>query len=105
MSTVKFSFENREFPSLEEMTDVLLHEANEQIIRIDMGNMANTNDNRNYVKWRLLHLQYYFGNVTPMKVKSTYNSLWSQLYRLEHQDEYRHPYLKKLLEKVQHANL
>ncbi|ERI10003.1 hypothetical protein [Aneurinibacillus aneurinilyticus] len=105
MTTKKFSFESREFSSLEEMTDALLHEANEQIVRIDIGNVSNVNENRNYVKWRLLHLQYYFGDIIPIQIKSTYNSLWSQLYRLEHQDEYRHPYLKSLLEKIKNANV
>jgi hypothetical protein len=105
MNTKKLSFENRNFSSFEEMVDTLLHEANEQIIRIDIGGMKNNKDNRNYAKWRLLHLQYYFGDTIPASIKSTYNSLWSQLYRLEHQDEYRHPYLKKLLEQIRHANL
>lgn len=105
MTTNKFSFEKRDFSSLEEMVDTLLHEANEQIIRIDIGQTDNTNEHRNYVKWRLLHLQYFFGDTVPSAVRSTYNSLWSQLYRLEHQDEYKHPYLKRLVEQVQHAKL
>ncbi|MBN6188376.1 hypothetical protein JQN58_16100 [Aneurinibacillus sp. BA2021] len=105
MMTSKFSFEKRDFSSLDEMVDALLHEANEQIIRIDVGQVKNTSEHRNYIKWRLLHLQYFFGDTVPSNVRSTYNSLWSQLYRLEHQDEYRHPYLKKLVEQAQHAAL
>ncbi|WCK55864.1 hypothetical protein PP175_08040 [Aneurinibacillus sp. Ricciae_BoGa-3] len=98
MSNHKFSYENNIFSSLEEMTDILLHEANEQIILIDIGDMPNNGPVRNYIKWRLLHLQYYFKEQIPNEIRSTYNSLWSQLYRLEHQDEYRHPYLKQVME-------
>lgn len=100
MTTKKFSYENRNFASLQEMTEVLLHEVNEQIIRIDMGVLTNTPESRNYSKWRLLHLQFYFGDMVPEVYRSTYNSLWSQLYRLEHQDTFRHPYLKHILEKL-----
>ena len=100
MTTKKFSYENRHFVSLQEITEVLLHEVNEQIIRIDMGVIANTPENRNYSKWRLLQLQFYFGDNVPEIYRSTYNSLWSQLYRLEHQDAFRHPYLKQALEQL-----
>ncbi|BAU29212.1 hypothetical protein DFP93_11724 [Aneurinibacillus soli] len=100
MNTKKFSYENRHFSSLQEITEVLLHEVNEQIIRIDIGVIKNTSENRNYSKWRLLQLQFYFADTVPEEYRSTYNSLWSQLYRLEHQDTFRHPYLKILLEQL-----
>jgi hypothetical protein len=97
MKPLRLKYEQQTFANLEEMTETLLHEANEQIIRIDMGELSNSCEERNYAKFRLMHLQRSFCDVVPMEFRSTYNSLWSQLYRLEHQCNYKHPYLKQLL--------
>ncbi|WP_257008288.1 hypothetical protein [Bacillus sp. FJAT-45350] len=95
---IRLKYEERTFNSLEEMTEVLLHESNEQLIRIDIGQIENLNVERNYAKWRLMHIQRSHQDRTlSHKYRSTYNSLWSQLYRLEHQGEYRHPYLDDLI--------
>ncbi|WP_245590437.1 hypothetical protein [Aneurinibacillus terranovensis] len=75
METEKFLYESKEFASLQEMSESLLHEANQQIIRIDMGELPNTAEVRNYIKWRLLHLQYHFNDKIPHELRTTYNSL------------------------------
>lgn len=93
-------FENREFSCLTDMIETLLHEANRQIVQIDVGQKKNTATERAYAKWRLLHLQKCFGEYIPEEYRSTYNSLWSHVYRLEHQVGYRHPYIIYLLEKI-----
>ncbi|ANB57824.1 hypothetical protein GFC29_608 [Anoxybacillus sp. B7M1] len=97
MNQPQFKYEQRTFKHLFEMSETLLHEANEQLIRIDIGQLPNDVDARNYVKFRLMHLQRSFGESVPIEFRSTYNSLWSQLYRLEHQADYRHPYIQQLL--------
>lgn len=100
MNDCGFIFEDRNFASFDEMAEALLHEANERIVRIDLGKISNTQEERAYVKWRLIHLQAYFQQSTPNRYRSMYNSLWSQLYRLEHAVNYRHPYTVYLLERV-----
>jgi hypothetical protein len=93
-------FEGRRFSGFTEMVEILLHEANEQIVKIDMGKRKNTYEERAYAKWRLLHLQHCFGECVPEEYRKIYNSLWSHVYRLEHQVDYRHPYTVYLLEKL-----
>ncbi|MCP1356477.1 hypothetical protein [Aneurinibacillus migulanus] len=93
-------FDSQEFSCFHSMVEALMHEANEQIERIDVGDKKNTDSERMYARWRLQHLQQCFGECVPDVYRSTYNSLWSQLYRLEHQAGYRNPYVVYLLEKV-----
>ncbi|BAU29012.1 hypothetical protein DFP93_103139 [Aneurinibacillus soli] len=93
-------YEGREFTNKTEMIFTLLHEANEQIIRIDIGELPNGIDERNEAKFRLLHIQSCFGSCIPQEYRDIYNSLWSQMYRLEYQVGYRHPHLKELLENL-----
>ncbi|ERI09686.1 hypothetical protein [Aneurinibacillus aneurinilyticus] len=93
-------FDSQAFSCFDNMVETLMHEANEQIVRIDTGDKKNTNLERMYARWRLQHLQQCFGECVPGVYRSTYNSLWSQLYRLEHQAGYRNPYVVYLLEKV-----
>ena len=75
----------------------LLEEANRQIIKLDLGRCENNVLHRNYVRFRLIHLQHHFGDHIPVKFRDVYNSLWSHLYRLEHQSGYENPYLRELL--------
>ncbi|MBN6187605.1 hypothetical protein JQN58_11815 [Aneurinibacillus sp. BA2021] len=93
-------YEKEQFSCFDSMTETLLHEINQQIVRIDIGEKENTEEERSYAKWRLIHLQQCFGDCVPERYRSTYNSLWSQLYRLEHQKNYRHPYVSYLIEKI-----
>lgn len=90
-------FNRHSFASEEEMCDVLLIEANEQLIKIDLGQLENCSEIRNEIRWKLMHLQRVFKDNTPVKYRSTYNSLWSQLYRLDHQDIHKRPLLQELL--------
>lgn len=92
-----FVFEHKQFKTLEEMVEKLLHEANEQIVKIDMGYVENDKKERNFIRWRLQHLEYHFKEKIPAVYKTTYNSLWSQLYRLEHQCDCRSAYLHHIL--------
>lgn len=100
MNVVRLKFEKCEFANLDEMATVLLNEANERIVLIDIGELENNRDNRNYAKFRLMHLQRSFQGHTHEEFRSIYNSLWSQLYRLEHQGNYSNPYLKTLLDRL-----
>lgn len=77
--------------------EVWLHEANEIILKIDMEELRNNHQNRNYAKWRLTAIQRYYNNQIDEQFRSMYNSLWSQLYRLEHSANFTHPYIKTLL--------
>ncbi|WP_240468847.1 hypothetical protein [Anoxybacillus sp. MB8] len=97
MKHPRLKYEQRTFAHIDEMAETLLHEANEQLVRIDMGLLPNDVPSRNYAKFRLMHLQRSFGEHIPISFRSTYNSLWSQLYRLEHQGDYKHPYIQQLL--------
>ncbi|BAU26384.1 hypothetical protein DFP93_11462 [Aneurinibacillus soli] len=93
-------YDGRYFQSHQEMIETLLHEINKQIIRIDMGDLQNRLDHRNYIRFRLVHLQHVFNNIPPQQYRSTYNSLWSHLYRLEHLSTGHGAYLRGLLEKL-----
>lgn len=93
-------YEGREFTSKKEMICTLLHEANEQLIRIDMGKLPNSITERNQAKFRLLHIQGCFDSCIPQEYRNMYNSLWSQVYRLEYETGYRHPYLKEIWENI-----
>ncbi|WLR51421.1 hypothetical protein LC040_00515 [Bacillus tianshenii] len=77
-----------------------LHEVNEIILKVDMGELPNKEEYRKFAKWRLSAVERYFNNKIDHKFKSTYNSLWSQLYRLEHSAEFEHPYIKTLIEQL-----
>lgn len=96
-------YDGRYFQSGQEMIETLLHEANKQIIRIDIGDLPNRLQHRNYIRFRLVHLQHVFNNIPPQQYRSTYNSLWSHLYRLEHLSPGHGAYLRGLLEKFIHA--
>jgi len=100
MQEIRLKFEKCEYKSLEEMTTALLNEANERIIRIDLGQINNSKEERNYTKFRLMHLQRSYDGQVDERYRSIYNSLWSQVYRLEHQGNYTNPYLKTLLERL-----
>ncbi|BAU25984.1 hypothetical protein DFP93_13320 [Aneurinibacillus soli] len=100
MNDFGFIFEGRNFASFDEMAETLFHEANERIVRMDIGEIQNTQEERAYIKWRLVHMQACFQKEIPDRYRSIYNSLWSQLYRLEHEVNYRHPYAVYLLERV-----
>lgn len=93
-------FENRNFGNFYEMVETLLNEASKQVVRIELGEIQNTHKERIYIKWRLVHLQACFQCSIPGRYRPLYNSLWSQLYRLEHASNYRHPYTIYLLEQV-----
>lgn len=101
MKEVRLKFENGVYETLDEMAASLLNEANERIVLIDIGEIKNNREERNYAKFRLMHLQRSFHGKVHEQYRSIYNSLWSQLYRLEHQGNYSSPYLKSLLEKLQ----
>ncbi|OEH92804.1 hypothetical protein [Bacillus solimangrovi] len=100
MEDMNLKYKDRIFVSIEQLSETLLHEINEQILYIDMGEKKNTHDQRNQAKFLLMHLQRAYKGTVPTQYRSTYNSLWSQLYRLEHQDEFKHPYLKTLFDKI-----
>ncbi|MFE8703015.1 hypothetical protein ACFYKX_20610 [Cytobacillus sp. FJAT-54145] len=102
---VRLKFEHEEFLSLEEMTIKLLNDANERIIRIDLGELPNEREERNYAKFRLMHIERCYEGHVHESYRSIYNSLWSQLYRLEHQGNYTNPYLKTLLERLRTVKL
>lgn len=94
-----FVFDQKQFTTLEEMAETLLHEVNEQIVKIDMGYISNDRKERNLIRWRLQHLEHHFQGKIPELYKTTYNSLWSQLYRLEHETDCRHAYMHHILSK------
>ncbi|WCN37980.1 hypothetical protein [Aneurinibacillus uraniidurans] len=96
-------YDGQYFQNQQKMIETLLHETNEQIIRIDMGDLPNRLEHRNYIRFRLVHLQHVFGNIPPQQYRSTYNSLWSHLYRLEHLSPTHGAYLRGLLEKFLEA--
>lgn len=100
MNDFGYIFEDRNFASFDEMAETLFYEANEQIIRMDRGEIENTQKERAYIKWRLVHMQSCFQKEVPNRYRSLYNSLWSQLYQFEHKVNYRHPYAVYLLERV-----
>lgn len=96
-----FIFMIDNFLQFEAMIEQLLHEANEHIVRIDTGEIVNNREERNYVAWRLNRISHYQGHPFFEKIKSTYNSLWSHLYRLEHTAGFVHPLVKKFLKEHQ----
>lgn len=98
------SFEGRTYTSPYEMTQDLLEQANEKIIRIDLGKLPNSPEERLRIKLWLMQIDRCVEVEYPIEVKAIIGSVWSQLYRLEHQDDYIHPYLSKILEKIQHDN-
>jgi hypothetical protein len=100
MRDEKLVYEGRRFSNEKEMINTLLHEANKKILEIDMGKCQNNIQERNKAKFMLIHLQHHFGECIPHEVRQVYNSLWSQMYRLEYESGYRHPYVKELLEKL-----
>ncbi|UII56204.1 hypothetical protein LS684_01480 [Cytobacillus spongiae] len=100
MMKIRLKFEGLEYRSLDEMANNLLHEANERIIRIDLGEFENDRETRNYAKFRLMHLSRSFDGHIPEEFRSMYNSLWSQLYRLEHQGKYTNPYLSQIMDRI-----
>lgn len=100
MNEVRLKFEKCEYASLDEMAATLLNEANERIVLIDLGELENSREVRNYAKFRLMQLERSFQGEIYEEYRSIYNSLWSQLYRLEHQGNYSNPYLKSLLDKL-----
>ncbi|WP_096199014.1 hypothetical protein [Bacillus sp. FJAT-45350] len=95
-----YRFQDRTFSTNVEMVEVLLHEANERIIKIDIGEYENNRLNRNYAVWRLNNLQKNVSESFFIGYKSTYNSLWSQLYRLEHLSGDGHPYIDYIRKKL-----
>ncbi|HHY73062.1 MAG TPA: hypothetical protein GX497_07535 [Bacillus bacterium] len=100
MKQVRLKYENVEYGSLEEMASALLNEVNEQIVRMDLGDIQNSREERNYAKFRLMHLERSFQGEIHEQYRSIYNSLWSQLYRLEHQCNDANPLLKILIERL-----
>lgn len=100
MNEVRLKFEKIEYANLDEMATALLNEANERIILIDIGEVENNRDERNYIKFRLMQLERSYQGEIHEKYRSIYNSLWSQLYRLEHQGNDSNPYIKALLERL-----
>lgn len=97
MNNSHLKFNRRSFSTYNEMCDILLTESNEHLLKIDLGELENCLEERNEIRWRLMHLQRVFEGNTPVEYRSTYNSLWSQLYRLDHQDEHKSPIIKELL--------
>ncbi|MEH6941963.1 hypothetical protein [Bacillus sp. JJ722] len=89
-------YEGQEFISENDMAEVLLNQANERVVRIDMGEYPNTQEERNYIKFRLMHLQRTLSKNVFVEVRPVFNSIWSQLYRLEHQCQFKHPFLEKI---------
>lgn len=96
MQNESFVYDEITFLSEEKMITSLLEDANRQLIKIDLGHCENNVICRNYVKFRLVHLQHHFGDYIPVKFRDVYNSLWKHLYRLEYASGYRHPYLEEL---------
>ncbi|MGE7604884.1 hypothetical protein ACQKL5_20820 [Peribacillus sp. NPDC097675] len=97
-------FEGRTYASTYEMIQSLLEQANEKIIRIDLGEVPNSPDERIFIKLWLLQIDRCGEEGIPMEVKARIGSVWSQFYRLEHQEDYIHPYLSKMLEQIQNDN-
>lgn len=104
MNPLCLRFEGREFSSLQEMIDTLIGEANERVIRIDLGEVDNIAQERLYIKIRLMHIERCDDEDLPKEIKAIMSSIWSQLYRLEHQETYVHPYLLKILEQIRNGN-
>lgn len=104
MNPICLKFEGREFPTIIEMIETLLEEANERIVRIDLGEFNNDLSERNYIKFRLLHIQRSMNDLVPKDTRSIFNSVWTQLYRLEHQGNHVNPYLSKILEQIQNGS-
>lgn len=78
----------------------LLQEANFIIIQIDNGNLENSRENRNYATWRLQRVEKNINQLCEKKLRQMSNSLWSQLYRLEHAQGDLHPLILKLRESI-----
>lgn len=97
-------YDGRTFSSEEQMIVSLLEEANRQIIKLDLGRCENNIFHRNYIKFRLVHLQCHFGDYIPVRFRDIYNSLWSHPYRLEYQSGYQNPYLRELLTHLVNQN-
>ncbi|MGE7782132.1 hypothetical protein ACQKL0_19750 [Peribacillus sp. NPDC097264] len=97
-------FEGKTYASTYEMTQVLLEQANEKIIRIDVGERPNTPKERLPIKLWLLQIDRCVEENITLETKAIIGSVWSQFYRLEHQEDYIHPYLSKTLEQIQNAN-
>lgn len=97
-------FEGRTYASTYEMIQVLLEQANEKIIRIDLGEVPNSPEERLFIKLWLLQIDRCGEEELPLEVKARLGSVWSQFYRLEHQEDYIHPYLSKILEQIQNDN-
>lgn len=93
----RLKYEGLEFHNEHDMVETLLNQANEKLIRIDLGEFPNDQEERGYIKFRLMHIERVVTKQTMLEVRAMYNSLWSQLYRLEHQCQYTHPYLDKIL--------
>ncbi|WP_042352513.1 hypothetical protein [Bacillus massiliigorillae] len=89
-------YEGQEFISEVDMAEILLNEANERVVGIDMGEFSNSQGERNYIKFRLMHLQRTLSQSVSTEVRPIFNSIWSQLYRLEHQCQFKHPFLEKI---------
>lgn len=104
MKEVRLKFENYEYTNLDEMATALLNEANERIVLIDLGERENNREERNYAKFRLMQLERSFQGEIQEKYRAIYNSLWSQLYRLEHQGNDSNPYLKTLLDRLHYKD-
>ena len=64
-----FVFDQKQFTTLEEMAETLLHEVNEQIVKIDMGYISNDRKERNLIRWRLQHLEHHFQGKSPNCIK------------------------------------
>lgn len=93
-------FEGEIYTSVQEMASALLEQANERIIRIDLGEVPNQSAERLCIKLRLMHIERYKDEGLPKKTMEAIGSLWSHLYRLEHQEEYIHPYLLRIMERI-----
>ncbi|WP_017753923.1 hypothetical protein [Calidifontibacillus oryziterrae] len=97
---MKFRYHDRLFNSEQELMQILLAEASEQLKKIDHKLLHNINEHRIQIKFRLRAVGNYINHPHFEKIKCTYNTLWSRLYQLEHSVNFRHPYLKVAMEKI-----
>lgn len=90
------SLHEKNYSCISSYVETLLQEANLIIIQIDNGNIENTRANRNYATWRLQRVEKYLNESTKTNIRKMLNSLWSQLYRLEHSQGDLHPFILKI---------
>lgn len=102
---MRYRFYDRLFDSEQELIETLLAEAREQIINIESMVLQNTNEHRIQIKSRLRAISHYINHPSFENIKETYNTLWGQVYRLEHVICFCHPYIKSIQDQICKINI